>query len=350
MSGSLLWLTAPLWTLATAWAPPPPPDPEDDDLVLEDELVDEDADAPTTELSDDEPIDDGEGDDDDPTEGTAPPPPPAPKPPGVIPTEGPTKPPPSSEALRRDDPLAQPDPERRDRAGRTGSPQRFALEFKMGPYLPNVDREYSGSGLGPYATVFGETDDTGAAIDQPKAFPMPAIAFDWQFLYLAGPLGIGTQIGLFRDGAQALIANPAEGENLRSLADRTTFTMLPLSVLLSYRFELLADRLRVPLVPYGKAGLGYHLYWVKAGTGSVARNSQGEAGRGGVLGWQLNAGGMLRLDFIEPGTAKKLDIVTGINHTYVFGEFQYSRIDNFGVGRSISLGDATWFVGLAIEF
>jgi hypothetical protein len=34
----------------------------------------------------------------------------------------------------------------------------------------------------------------------------------------------------------------------------------------------------------------------------------------------------------------------------VFGELQLSRVNNFGVGNSIALGDTTWFAGLAIEF
>lgn len=334
------------------------PDP---DRAPSGELADEDL--PDTELGDDDvsAAPDEGGDEADPDEGSdeadgegADPPaasrvPAAPEP-GVIPTEGKTKPPPSDEALERDDPLAQPDRTRRDRAGRPGSPQRFALEFKMGPFLPDVDRDYAGPGLGPYATVFGVTDSTGAAVDQPKAFPMPVIAFDWQFLYLAGPLGIGVQAGFFRDKAQALIAEPMAGENLRSSADTTTFGMLPLALLLSYRLEILPDRLRVPLVPYAKAGLAYSLYWIKSGSGNIARNSRGEAGRGGVPGFQVNAGAMLRLDFLEPSTAKKLDNVTGINHTYLFGEYQLSRVNNFGAGLVPSLGGSTWFAGLAVEF
>jgi hypothetical protein len=329
-------------------APPPAPDPSE---PAEDDL-------PSAELGDEavvpepaEPKDDADDETADATTDEAPtrrvPPPPEP---GVIPTEGKAKPPPSAQALERDDPLAQPDRTRRDRAGRPGSPQRFALEFKMGPFLPDIDREYSGPGLGPYATVFGKTDSTGQAVDEPKPFPMPVVAFDWQFVYLAGPLGVGVQAGFFRDKAQALNADPQPNEHLRNNADDTSFGMIPLALLLSYRLELLPDRLRVPLVPYAKAGFAYSFYWVKSGSGNIARNSRGEAGRGGVPGFQVNAGAMLRLDFLEPGTAKKLDNVTGINHTYLFGEYQLSRVNNFGAGRAPSLGDSTWFVGLAIEF
>jgi hypothetical protein len=351
MSAPLLWVLAGALPLAAPRsAPPPPPEPSEGELAEEDlpsdELGDEADDEAAT------PSDEADDDGAPPDDAATPPPAAAPSepPPGVIPTEGKTKPPPSAAALERDSPLAQPDRTRRDRAGRPGSPQRFALEFKMGPFLPDVDRKHTGPGLGPYATIFGRTDSTGMAIDQPRAFPMPAIAFDWQFVYLAGPLGVGVQAGFFRDKANALVTEPTADGSLRSAADETTLAILPLALLLSYRLELLPDRLRVPLVPYAKAGLAYSLYWVKDGSGSIARNSRGEAGRGGVPGLQINAGAMLRLDFIEPSTAKKLDTSTGINHTYVFGEYQLSRVDSFGVGQSISLGDSTWFAGLAIEF
>lgn len=329
---------APLWLLATLTEPAtdPPAPPDAADPAAEDELTEGDDAVETDDTSEPE---------DTPQKAAA-----AQSKPAEIPTEGTTKPPPSDKALERDDPLARPDTRPRDRAGRPGSPQRFELEFKLGPYIPDIDRNYSGAGLGPYASIFGETDSSGAAIDGPKPFVMPVIGFDWQFVYLAGPLGLGTQVGFFRDKAQALVTEPGDPNQLRSEADQTTFTVIPLSLLLTYRFELLADRVGIPLVPYGKAGVAYALFWNKSGSGNLARNSRGDIARGGVPGWQVNAGGMLRLDFIEPGTAKKLDRMTGINHTYVFGEFQLSRIDNFGRGQVLNLGDATWFAGLAIEF
>ena len=106
----------------------------------------------------------------------------------------------------------------------------------------------------------------------------------------------------------------------------------------------------MPLVPYTKAGLTYAFYWIKDGTEKVAKNTQGEKGHGGVLGWQLDFGLMLRLDVFERGTSKKLDQSTGINHTYLFGEYQLARINNFGAGKTIQLGDSTFFAGLAVEF
>lgn len=257
---------------------------------------------------------------------------------------------PSDEALERQSTVDF-GTRRKDKFGRPGSPQRFAVEIKMGPYLPDVDRKYEGSGFGPYATLFGETDSGGVATEDAKNAVMPVIGFDWQFFYAGGPLGIGTQVAFFRDKASAILANPTpEDTTIRSSADSVTFTLLPVSALVSYRFELLADRLKVPLVPYVKAGPTYAMYWARDGRRNIARDDDGDKGLGGVWGYTLNAGLMLRLDFIERGTAKKLDQTTGINHTYVFGEFSFNRLDNLGVGNSISVGDATWFAGLAIEF
>ncbi len=285
-----------------------------------------------------------------PSSATEPSPGSPPPPPTGVSSDAPKPPPPSEEAIARQNELKFGE-RTTDRFGRPGSRQRFALELKVGPYLPDVDRNYSGDGLGPYATLFGRTGSDGVANGEPKNAIMPAIAFDWQFYYLGGPFGIGGQVGFFRDRAKAILTNPTpEDDSVRSEADNVTFGVVPVAALLSYRFELLADRFKVPLVPYAKAGVSYGFWWTRNGQGNVPVDDEGERGAGGVWGFQLNGGMMLRLDFIERGTAKKLDQTTGINHTYVFGEFQYSQLDNFGIGNSISVGDATWFAGLAIEF
>lgn len=234
------------------------------------------------------------------------------------------------------------------------SPQHFALELKFGPYLPTIDRNYTGPDtFGSYAKVFGETDDRGVTTAEPKSGLMPALAFEWQFFNPAGigPLGVGYTFSFFRDSAEALLADPdPDADSIRSEADSTVFWTMPMALQLVYRLELFADRWRVPIVPYAKGGPAWALWWSKDGNGNLSRNSRGEKALGGVWGWQVNAGGMLQLDFLERGTSRNLDRTSGINHTYLFGEFQLSRINNFGRKESVSLGDTTWFVGLALEF
>jgi hypothetical protein len=267
------------------------------------------------------------------------------------PTKLDPKPVPTEAAIARDSTVPPTKPQKKSFGrARPGSKQRFAAEFKIGPFLPEVDSRYTGDGFGPYATIFGRTNSLGVTTKKPKLGVLPVIAFEWQIVYLGGPLGIGTQIGFFRDRADALLAEPVANESVRSSADKTTFGMVPLALLVVYRFELVADFYKVPLVPYAKAGLAYSFWWIKDGTKKVAVNEQGEKGRGGVLGWQINPGVALRLDFIERNAAKKLDQSTGINHTYVFAEFQLTRMRNFGIGNAIDLGDKTVLAGLAIEF
>lgn len=263
--------------------------------------------------------------------------------------EGVQRPPPSKAALEAQGPggLAKTTRGR----GSNESPQRFAFELKFGPYVPSADRNFSGDGLGPYASIYGPTDSTGAATGQPKPRLFSVIAFDWQFVYVGGPLSVGTSVGFFRDKAQAILADPdPDADSIRSPADGTSFNVIPVTLLAGYRFELMADRWKVPLVPYAKGGLAYGFWWSTNGDGKVSENSAGVKGRGGNIGWQVNTGLMLRLDFIDRGSARELDRVTGINHTYLFGEYQFSRMSAFGSGTRFDVGDDTWLVGLAMEF
>jgi len=273
--------------------------------------------------------------------------------------------PPSEAAVRAqfDADLEPTDPRtrRRQRRGREASyarfesPQRFAFELKIGPYLPDVDRAYAGPDpYGPYAKIFGRTDERGETIGAPKSVVMPVLGFEWQIFNPAdiGPLALGISGGFMRDSAKALFADPpAEPDApLRSEADSITFTAIPLALQAVFRLELLPDRLGVPLVPYAKGGLAYALWWSRNADRKLSRSESGDKALGGVWGWQVNFGGMLRLDFLDVGSTRNLDRSTGINHTYIFGEYQLSRINNFGRAGSLGLGDSTWFAGLALEF
>jgi hypothetical protein len=257
---------------------------------------------------------------------------------------------PSKEALAR-----QGDEEndlgKRGYQAREESPQRFALEIKFGPYLPDIDRAYAGAGLGPYATVFGEQGDDGIATGKPKKGLFSVLGFEWQFYHLGGSFSLGTTIGMFRDKAQALQVEPDADGNYRNKADQATFNVVPITLLLGYRFELLADRFKVPLVPYARGGLAYGFWWATKGDrGDISTTMDGQKTRGGSLGWQANLGLMLRLDFIDRAAAVDLDRNTGVNHTYLFGEWQFSHLDGFGSAKRLSVGDDTFLVGFAIAF
>ncbi|MCA9720508.1 MAG: hypothetical protein KC468_37950, partial [Myxococcales bacterium] len=268
---------------------------------------------------------------------------------------------------------ARKDERKRKREQKSGyakyeSPQRFAVELKFGPYLPNIDRNYTGNRqFGSYDLIFGKTDAIGNTVDSPSKAFMFGLGFEWQFFNPGriGPLGLGFTFSFFRDRANAIYKDyqaiyaesgtvtkddllPGD-TSIRSTADSIVFNGIPLALQLVFRFELLADRLRVPIVPYAKGGVAYAFWWSKGSDGEISVNATGQPARGGSWGYQINAGGMLRLDFLE-GESHTLDRQLGINHTYLFGEFQFSQIDNFGQADAVSMGDTTFFVGLAMEF
>jgi len=228
---------------------------------------------------------------------------------------------------------------------RYASPQHFAAEVKFGPYLPDVDGQFP-NGRTPYQDVFGNDSSL-----------LTQFELDWQFLRTPiGSVGAGLLYGFFSESAAALAA-----DGTRSEADETSLRAHTLGALLVLRADALWRYAHVPLVPYGKIGLDYYIWWVTEGDGSVANcpddcpfsdDPQSVKARGGAWGWQVSPGLALLLDVLDPQAAKLLDTEIGINHTYLFVELLIADVDNFGsaTNPTLHLGDRTWTAGLAFEF
>jgi hypothetical protein len=213
-----------------------------------------------------------------------------------------------------------------------GSPQHFAAELKFGPYYPDVDAEFGG-GASPFHDVYGSSSALHGLFE-----------FDYQFLRPPGiSLGVGGMIGGFRFEGKAL--DPATGE---ASGEETTFAVLPLHLDLVLRVDALLRYTAVPLVPYVKAGLSYYVWWTKNQSG--VSEIEGEKGRGGTFGYNLMTGLMICLDPLEPRAARTFDNEVGVNNSYIFAEFFWAQIDNFGTGKGLNLSDMTWLIGLALEF
>lgn len=226
--------------------------------------------------------------------------------------------------------------------GIKSSPQRFALHFKTGPYLPQIDR---GDAQGPYAKLFGEVNALNQVVKQPSSRLIYWLGFDWQFWSFGGPLSVGVDLGFFTDSAPARItANVLE----TSPADQNQFSMLPVAILAGYRFSYLADHSPVPLVPYLRAGMSYNFWWTRKGPGEPVRNPAGDAVRGGVLGWQGQVGLAIRLDGIFRRAGRAMDRRFGINHVSIFGELATAK-SGLG-GDKVNVGDNTFYGGLLLEF
>lgn len=250
------------------------------------------------------------------------------------------------------------------------SSQWFAFELKFGPYSPNIDASPGLHGNTPFADLFppaaGKTRPPGRLLTQ--------LEFDYQFLHRwYGNFAIGHSVGYYRrtthsfayntdpttGNMQSPCSTQVTGSCIRS-GDSTALNVVPLSIMGVYRFDYLANRFKVPFVPYFKVGLAYYVWWIENGGGflSIAQYSppgsppgaKSDSGFGGTWGWTLNPGGAFLLDVLDPTAARTIDAELGINHTYLFVELHYANINGFGAANKLNLSDTTLNAGIAFEF
>jgi hypothetical protein len=216
------------------------------------------------------------------------------------------------------------------------SPQHWAMELRFGPYRPDVDSEFS-NGSRPYTEFFG----TGSSF-------LFSVELDYQIWHGFGSLGVGGSVGWFSDSAKACLPGSC---NTRSQADDSSINIVPFTLLAVYRFDVPAMRWNIPLVPYGKFGLAYDIWWITDASGDVATFGGGkDTARGGTFGYVAAGGLALLLDWLDPGSAVSLDSELGINHTYLFFEVYSAVVNGLGSKNALHVGDTTWSAGLAFEF
>jgi hypothetical protein len=225
---------------------------------------------------------------------------------------------------------AQDDDYRYRRVDRRGyeSPQRFAFELRLGPYRPNIDQAFPGKG--PYETVFG-TDRR----------VLVGVEFDWQVarIPMLGTIGPGFGIGYTNMSADARLQGTGE-----LAAEQTSLTLLPTYAVGVLRIDTLARETSVPLVGYGKLGVGCGFY--------KTSNDVGTQAKGHTWGMHYALGAMFLLDSLDRSAAVQLDNDMGINNTYFYVEWMWARLDGFGKGQDpsvLNIGADTWMMGLAFE-
>lgn len=213
------------------------------------------------------------------------------------------------------------------------SPQNTAIELRFGPYYPNIDDEFEGSGRRPFEEHFG--NDTRWLL---------GFEVDWQLLRIPGfgSLGPGFGLGFTKMEGSAFLEDG-------SPADQTTkLSILPMYGVAVLRVDAIPKKTPIPIVPYAKAGIGYAMWWTDNGIG-VERAPDGSRGEDTSWGTQFALGGMLLLDVFDRAAAANVDSTSGVNNSYVFVEWYYSNLDGFGSGDHMQVGTNTWMAGLAIE-
>ena len=214
------------------------------------------------------------------------------------------------------------------------SSQNFEIEARVALYQPQVDSDPKLKGATPYATTFGTTARYEVGLE-----------FDWQALRIpeVGTLGPAFAFGYTQMNGNATIV--ATG---KPSAESTSLTILPMYLVAVFRVDALDKKAHIPLVPYVKAGLGYAL-WRASNTAGTSI-AGGQKGEGYSLGTQLAAGVGLNLGVFDPNAARQLDESTGINNTYLFGEFFMSSLNGIGQTNALYVGTNNVAFGLAFEF
>jgi hypothetical protein len=194
-----------------------------------------------------------------------------------------------------------------------------------------VDEQVNGT---PYADTFGDSQRWFGGVEG-----------DWQALRLKKTLSFGPGL------AWAYTSSSGKGflaSGQRS-GQESTLNIMPLLLGGVLRVDALAERTPVPLVPYAKLGLATALWWSNDGGETAQDDASGTDGSDFSYGYFGAAGIMLRLDFLDAEDANTARANSGIDHSYLFAEWNMSRLDGFGSAGSMDVGTDTWLIGLAAE-
>ncbi|MDB5213594.1 MAG: hypothetical protein JWO86_1521 [Myxococcaceae bacterium] len=213
------------------------------------------------------------------------------------------------------------------------SPQNFQLELRLGPYLPQIDDDPNLHGQTPFAKNFGSNPRVAVGLE-----------FDWQMFRIPG---VGT-IGPGFSVAYVTMGRDVTTVSGRTSGDSTSLSIYPMTAVAVLRADVFWRDMGIPLVPYGKAGLGLGLWRASNANGTAVADNV--SGKGASWGTAFALGVSFALDSIDKGASRNMDNSTGINNTYVFLEASWLALNGLAQSNALHVGTNTWFAGLAFEF
>jgi hypothetical protein len=216
------------------------------------------------------------------------------------------------------------------------SPQHFAFELRFSPYTNNIDSDPALNGQAPYKKVFGTA---------PRFFAGAEI--DWQALRIphVGSLGPGVSAGYTVASDPAHFTAAPNGPS----GETTSLAILPMAVMAVFRLDFLWHDIGIPIVPYGKVGIAYALWWASNTLG--ASSFEGVSGKGHSWGVQYAAGLSLNLNPFDPYAAQNFDDAMGVNGTYLFAEWTRNDFNGLGFQSDpLRVGSSNWTFGVTFEF
>ena len=218
------------------------------------------------------------------------------------------------------------------------TPTHGTFELRFGGYYPAIDDE-EGLTDEPFAEMFGEKDRL-----------MFELEVGYHIADLYGQLGAYGRAGYSNFKGNALTPDAADaGVDEETTSGLTTsFRVFPFRGGLYYRFDWLVREFNVPIALVGKAGLDLH-WWRAKNSNKNTSEIDGEKAAGVRGGWHAGAALHLWLDWIDQESAAAFDLNWGINNTYLFAEYMFTRANGFGRDGFL-LNDNQWVFGLAFEY
>jgi uncharacterized protein (TIGR03382 family) len=218
-------------------------------------------------------------------------------------------------------------------------PPRYLIAFKIDRYDPKVDSETGLVGT-PYHDVFG-----------PRAPGRYQLEFDWEVAHPLGSVLVGATAGFWQNHGKGILRSSPPDAPVPS-EDTTTLNVFPFGLILTYRFDYLADRWeRFPFIPYAQFGLMRALWTSYNGTGDLSYDRvNGGKGSGWTNGYTTALGVALNLNAIDPTLAREAYLDTGIQRTSLFAEYGWTTLNGWGKKGALVLSDHAWRFGLSVEF
>ena len=215
--------------------------------------------------------------------------------------------------------------------------QSFAFEIKLGPHKPLIDRNPALS-PDPYYSTFGTSP-----------MLLGELELDYQFWRPFGSFAVGFSFGYAEKFAPAVDATTTT-----MASESTGLRLFPMKLMLVYRFDWLAQKHNIPLVPYVKGGFVAEPFWITKG--GKTETADGMEGVGTRFGVAATVGLALQIDFLDPRLARDFDTSAGVNHTYLFAEWAITEVNNFGATNAkgepngFDFSSRSPMFGLAVEF
>jgi hypothetical protein len=213
------------------------------------------------------------------------------------------------------------------------TPRDWIVEVNGTSFYPDVNKEASLNGAQPYTDAFGQNRMWlfGAELEYEL----------WQGF---GTVAVGGAVGYANVYGHGHVAGTGE-----PAPDITTLRTVPVRLLVSYRFDYLARRWGIPLVPFGKIGPADTFWWATNGTGDVSSFPDGSKAYGGKWGYELTGGLALELNFFDRELGDDFDRDFGVNSVYLHAAYTLLSANNFG-RPGLDLSSRAWVFGLGFEF